>query len=392
MNTTNDLILVLQSHKSEIKTVTLPAIKNCSAFWESLIAAVYMAIEEDSKHTDRKVKDALLRFQESDSLDVENKAGKLLKRFARFYKDQEGEKLPNNIMGIIGDRLQYFLNQKIRTYYIDFTDSINWIDGQFGKSGSCWFGTYCDSVPTFENAGGWGIRFYNDSNKSDDNGCGRTWIYPKDGMLMCFNSYGVERPVVSKVIKQVFAESGIILHYKAVEIENSQDSNIPYINSGTGFILYQDGINADDLADSYDVDMEVIADENHTNCEHCGDRISSYDANCVHDNFYCTDCTSKLFSFCDSCNEYCDSSDVHELNGHRYYSYICNQCADSMDAIMCTSCYCYHRDYIIAEDTGEVYCDNCQDELYYCETCEEWNTEEHDHSDDTQEDEAANEN
>lgn len=236
----SELINVLRHNKEMVRIELESKNTNASEFWYSIIADVYNLIPSDKKNTDNKIRDAMISFQETDTLEMVNKQGKLLKRFAKHFKESNGYKLDDKLAGLIGDKLQYYLSKESKVYYADFTDVINWRDGQFGKYDSCWWGQYSDSQEAFISNGGWGIRFY--ENEEDENGIGRTWIYPKDGMLMCFNSYGVERPNVSKVIKQVYKQSGIILHYKAVELSNSGNIEIPYINSGTGFVLFPEGI------------------------------------------------------------------------------------------------------------------------------------------------------
>jgi hypothetical protein len=78
---------------------------------------------------------------------------------------QTGEVIPDNIMGIMGDVLQALINKEGNSIFFDFTNDFDWEDGEFGKSGSCWWGQYSDSLPTFEQGGGWCIRFYYKYNK-----------------------------------------------------------------------------------------------------------------------------------------------------------------------------------------------------------------------------------
>lgn len=366
----NNLIEIMRKYSDKV-SVTIPKRENCESFWSNLTNDLYHNRKLENMGLDCDVRDYLQRFAESDSLDLINKHGRILKRFAKFWKEHKGEKLSDEVQGIIGDRLQYYVmnHSDPTSFIVDFTDCFDWDDGQFGKSGSCWWGTYGDSLPTFEHGGGWAIRFYSDMD--DSRGIGRTWIFPYGNVLLCFNSYGIERPLVSKVIKQVFYQNGVTLHYKKTEVYNSNNGTIPYINSGTGFVLYPEGMSESDLLDKYDLDLETYQDDEYTNCHECGRRIAYDESNCIGDNDYCERCTDKLFSYCERCEEYCDRDDVHPIKDSRW-DYICQYCADAIDAVMCYSCDCYTESYVTTEDTNDNYCDDCRDGLFHCDNCNEW--------------------
>lgn len=397
---TQDLINVLRKYQNKTEVI-LQKDNNAESFWPSFVMKIYTTqkleqmyinnIPENNAYglrseisADYLLKDLLNKFQQDgDSLDLVNKQGRLLKRFAKFYKENIGLKLSDEVQGILGDTLQYFINsQSVRTYVLDFTDSIDWEDGYFGKFGSCWWGTCSDSIPTFENGGGWGVRFYADLD--DRRGIGRTWILPKYDMLLCFNSYGVDRPQVSKCIKQIFAREGITLHYKKVEIRNSYDSEIPYINSGTGFILYFDGVNEDSLDDNYDVDLEIIRDETKSTCDNCGDRYDNDDLYFINGESYCESCKDRLFGYCERCEEYLDQNEINRVD-HRNYTYLCDSCIEHLGMAQCTNCEIYTSDYIIT-DEDNVYCENCN-HFDYCESCDTYhedNCPNEDSDDDTE--------
>ena len=382
---TNELRQVIRSNFQK-QVITLEKGVTCESFWNEFTRDCFCLPALETLGMDHRIRESLVSFGNVDGLELVNKQGRLMKRFAKHYKETNGEKLPDKVAGIIGDRLQYFVTNQAEinnVFYVDFTDAFDWEDGQFGKAGSCYWGQYKDSIPVLQDNGAFCIRFY--SSMDDENGIGRTWVYPKDGLLMCFNSYGVERPSTSKVIKAVFNKHGVFLHYKAVEIFNSHSDTIPYINSGTGFVLYPEGM---ELQPSYDLDMEY-EDEDLTTCEGCGNRFDMDHEGAVIDDYcYCDSCVQDRFSCCDKCGEYHENDDVHEIRGLRQYSYVCSSCADNLGVLMCEDCGEYSVDYSITEDTSEVFCDKCiGDHAYYCESCNEWNTEEHKH-----EEEAENEN
>lgn len=367
--TTQDIINVLKEHNRQKGQITLQRAKDCSDFWSIYCSAVYFQF---SSPLDGQLQDTLREFSEVDTLEVVNKKGRIFKRFANFWKEQRGEKLDDSTLGILGDILQRYLNGTEQTFTYDFTNVIDWEDGQFGKDDSCWWGCYSQSKDVFIDNGGWGIRFY--ENMDDDDGTGRTWIYPYRGMLLGFNSYGVSRPITSKVLKAIFADHGIKLHYKQASIKNSCHDDIPYINGDSGFVLYPDDINGDTVPDRYDLNMEVDSDDEHTEeCYHCNRRINpDYDSySIINGDIYCERCVQDNFAYCECCEEYYNQSDVHSTPNHLRYSYLCDDCAKNEGYVECYNCNEYVDEYTIDHD-GDTFCESCSESnLTYCDYCED---------------------
>lgn len=366
------LINVLEAHKRQVFKVELPKESSAESFWEPLTSDVYNSLPSLENRLDDKIKYAMQSFATADgeSLDFLNKKGKLLKRFASYFKSYTGFKLEDRYLGVIGDKLQYYANQETRPYYVDFTDRVDWEDGQFGKSDSCWWGCYSDSREVFNEGGGWTIRFYRDPD--DDQGIGRCFIVPKYNVLLCFNAYGIERAKVSKVIKAVFDSHGIELHYTRAEVYNSHNGDIPYINSDSSggssgsFVLHT---SETFIQSKYDIDFEY-EDDDRCICSDCGRRVDQDDAMHTGGECYCQRCHDDRFSFCYRCQEYCASSEVHQSRGQ--YDYICEYCARRIGAIMCESCDLYSTDYTHTQD-GDSYCEECIDRnADSCDHCNEY--------------------
>lgn len=357
MKTNAELTKILRDNRLKKTSIKIPAINTAESFWESFAQMVH-------DKTPNITRSRVMEFSESDNLEFVNKSGRLLKRFAKWYKSQYSQ-IDSAEMGIVGDCLQYFVNEGGLDFIFDFTDSINWNDGKFGHSGSCWWGDYSDSRATFENGGGWAIRFY--GNESDENGIGRTWIIIQDSRLYCFNSYGVTRPNVSKCLKEFFAKNGIELHYSKCELYNSQDDDIPYINGGTGFVMYQHGDSVEsDLR--HDIDLEP---ENSMTCDSCGCRI---DEDPYSDNYdtYCADCFFERYFYCERCSDRFDINDVCDCNGFSY----CESCANSRGFYRCNDCNEWHQDTI--SYNYDEYCQDCLDDLglMFCDKCGEYSDNE----------------
>lgn len=354
---------VLRKRKEEgIFKVNLVGSKDCLAFWDEYINCVYHNKKLELLNLDVTLQDTLYQFKNSDTLELVNKHGRLLKRFSKFYKSFTGNILSNEVMGILGDCLQTVSENSTKEFFVDIVDKFDWCDGEFGKGGSCWWGQYRMSLPVFQDNGGWCIRFYDINNS----GIGRTWLYPVENGILGFNSYGVERNKVSKILKSIFLESGIDLFYTNCSIYNRHNDNIPYINSGTGFVLCQVGYSAQE---SYDLDMEIP--DGMECCRECGEMFSFDDGGGVVNGYsYCDICLSENFSFCDRCNEYENNDEVHGVQGHSRYNWLCEDCADYIGISRCDVCEDYTENCFHFENTGNVYCESCVPNYFYCEVCE----------------------
>jgi hypothetical protein len=302
-----------------------------------------------------------VNFKNSDDdLSLVNKSGRLLKRFNKFVKLATGHDIDSAMQGKIGDKLQYFVNQA-KSFVIDFHDKIDWEDGMYGHSGSCWFpgGCYEESSEVFDANGGWSIRFYRDMQ--DTQGIGRTWVVPMDNGIVAFNCYGPSRADVSKIIKKVFAGHDVELHYKSVSVYNSQDENIPYVNSGTGFVLAESG---HDFLNEEQIDLDwEVSGRGRYSCDHCGDRIhEDYTFSGANgDGTYCESCYNDLFSFCEKCDETFNNDDVYRVSGSRY-DWLCEYCLERIGAVKCDDCGDWTvDDYHIMRDSENVYCESCVD-------------------------------
>lgn len=359
---------------TKIQEVVLPKLSNAGDFWEELASYVYGSLPSLENRLDVVIRDTMREFQSTQSLDLLTREGKLLKRFGKYFKALNGFALDDRYLGVIGDKLQYYLTKDTRSFYVDFTNSIDWNDGQFGKGDSCWWGCYSESRETFTNGGGWAIRFYRSLERDNDNGIGRCWIVPKYNVLLCFNAYGIDRAKVSKVIKAIFDKQGIELHYSAAEVYNSHNSDIPYINgdsnsgSSGSFVLWAD---RDDLRERYNIDMKTVED-NKATCEGCGGRFDEENGHYTNDYFWCDSCHDERFAYCDCCQDYVDSDDVYSVRDGDY-DYLCSHCASRRGYAMCEDCRQYSENYTIADDTSSTYCDHCAERnTEYCEHCQEY--------------------
>ncbi len=350
----------------KIHTITLPPVDSLCG----LKCEFSSLLESDSEI--RQLWESF--YDTNDMMELTNKNGKILKRFQKFVKVNYDKKLDTKIMGWMGDKLQALVQSTESKLYFDITSTFDWNDGHFGKSGSCWWGEYGDSLTTFESGGGYCLRFY--SSESDKRGIGRTWLYFRDSLLIGFNSYGVDKNVVCKILKIFFAENGLELYGPArLGIENSKAScNIPYVNGGTGFQFSLNNIFCEDDFDLLMPQVENEACQNRYTCDSCGDRISEDEVrNDGYGNTYCESCFADKFTYCDRCGSTVENDDIIIIEDHSRYNAVCSRCNErKINAVECSDCGRFYCDYVITDDSGKAFCESCADgNTHYCEKCEQ---------------------
>lgn len=313
------------------------------------------------------------------------KEGKFMIRLNKAFHKVHGVKLPEKFIGVMGSNLNNHI-EKPSSYTFDFTNVFDWEDGEFGHDGSCWFpgGGYSDSLPTFQNGGGWAIRFYGHGVENSDSkenkynrGIARTWIYPNYDSLTCFNTYGNEIKDVFAVLKHVmkqYTQDEVKLTTR-IYIGNNRSSSIPYVNGGSGFTVSD--CKEWNQSDSAYFNMEVVEceddDDNHCTCEHCSRRVHIDDSTYVNDTVLCDSCFDDECDTCYHCGDADFTDNMTEMDDtHHVY---CQHCLDRhVDYITCDSCseYFENDDYVITEDTGCTYCSDCaEDRVIRCEECSE---------------------
>jgi hypothetical protein len=376
---------------------TLPPVDNAREFWGDVAREFYYYYpvkNESGKVTWIKCNsdsfsqvlyraldlgDMMGNFRDGESLDLVTRDGKILKRLNRYVKKISGYEIDSAMMGKVGDRMQSYVTKQASSVVFDMHDNIDWEDGMYGHSGSCWWDVYEESRPTFDNAGGWSMRFYRDMN--DRQGIGRTWLLPWNDAIVGFNSYGVSRETVVKILTAQFKDAGIELKFADAKVKNENSKDIPYINGGTGFVLALDGHDLLEQAHNDDtiyLDIQVIRDmdgyesNRGYTCDDCGGRVHEDETyNDPHGNIICEDCYNRNYSYCEKCDNTCSNDDMVQIQDHDRYSYVCDDCARELDAVQCYDCEKYFTDdYTIMDDSGDAYCSDCMPgDAFHCDDC-----------------------
>ena len=309
------------------------------------------------------LKDCMIEsFIWKDDMTIVNGQGKILKRFSKHIKKEHSIILSNESMGLIGSRLESLLNDSIEEYTYDIfkcSNGINWYDGQFGKSGSCYYGLYKNSIPTIEhNEDMYAIRFFEDMD--DMNGIGRTWFKVLDeDTIIIFNSYGINQKNVLSVIKSIALKNGIKINSHTSTLINSESNYIPYINNDKGLLISSNSIDSID-----EIDLNLIEYDNFMNewilgneCDNCGEYVNE-DMNEINGCSYCNSCYEDNFSECELCNGVHSRHSMLNIciNHSNESTMICTECEDNLNK--CGVCNGYMN-----EDEDEDICDVCKEVL-----------------------------
>ena len=292
--------------------------------------------------------------------------GKIGKRILAYCHDKGYRKPGDDVVSKISQTIRESEHRNTE-FKVDMTSYFDWEDGEFGHSGSCWWGDgdYGQSRDTLRDAGGFGLRFYNDRNR----GIGRTWVLPhkEHGRIYLFNHYGDSSlPTSALILKALFPD--LLKDYIATHSHHFENyESIPYINGDKGTILH---LKDDILEDYIELGIDITYDgeyflEHALSCDRCGNRINE-DNSYYHDGSnYCESCFDDLFFTCCKCDRTESVDDmVVDVDGDAY----CKHCA-SRYLYHCTECEQYTDSGTTLN--GDEYCDDCAEELTECSECGE---------------------
>lgn len=260
------------------------------------------------------------------------------------------------------------------TYYLDFTACFDWRAGDFGDSGSCYWGCHEYARTMLADHDSLAVRLYKDSE--GENGYARAWIvFPKKNELryaerradkpdlaVIYNAYGIDLIRLTRLVA-----THLNLSYSKVELRNQgTDSGTLWINGGTGYAL---GLpQAIDGLERVNLDWE----SNEYSCANCGDTIGE-DEGYGPDGDLCESCCDEIYTRCERCGEYTRNEDTISVDGETW----CDSCFDR-HGFICEDCEeNYHVRYsntVELYDGGErTVCDNCLDQKYTrCADCDKY--------------------
>ena len=213
--------------------------------------------------------------------------GKLPGRLAHMLKATYDIKLKPKQKSEIGNIARRHLLVK-EAYTIDFTTHFDWDAGDFGDSGSCFWGANYGAREIMEEEGVIAIRFYDE----DGRGSGRAWLYElSNDAWVLFNAYGLECPEVASIFAAKLKEdTGDTWEYEQMDHLqiNGISRGFVYINNSPQ-IVYREGYDHELCVDlDWDIPYFLCAD--------CEDWVHEdelyYDED--YDESLCESCYRKL--------------------------------------------------------------------------------------------------
>lgn len=255
--------------------------------------------------------------------------GAFPKRVARYYYQAQRVKLPDSVKAEVGNLARRYSESEV-SYTFELVNRVDWRAGDFGDSGSCYWGSNSEARNILHDNAALAIRFYN-----GEQGIGRAWIATiEDSMYIVFNGYGFPNPTFT--IARVFAAwRGLTFKGIGLTSNGTADGTL-WIDGGKGYAVGAPDQMAD-FAGHYDLEWD---DPYAYRCERCGDVLSEVNAYSDPDGYtYCADCYYELFADCGHCGET-----------------VANDYATYVDGEMICE-YCLSRHYQQCEDCGEWFRD-----------------------------------
>lgn len=351
-------------------------------------------------------------------------AGTLPKRLQNWVYKKIGIKLPPPVISEIGN-LAAQNTVGSATYHFDFNRTLDWKNGQFGDSKSCFWTQKTHMLPLLRGLGAFAVRLYDGPGKKAA-GLGRAFILPWSSALphgvagpgdeiealFVFNGYGLfkkayQNVVYSGEVKQYgemqtldyakLIATHLGLNYERVRVSVNGNFQDPlYVNNeGRSSVL----VGPTDVIRKYKPKREDDENEyyfmdwtwNDTyiakflrRCTHCS-KYLSIEQNEGHyfdedETWYCNKCWETLSRACDVCGKISVRDKMFSLNSqrtHETYFY----CRDHRytKASICSRCgYMGYRDNflpVIYQPRGKQhtslgrYCRDCQEYLLGCSGC-----------------------
>jgi len=196
-----------------------------------------------------------------------NYCGTLSKRIKRYLFKKHNITLPPTLMGSMGEFISRHID-KDTSFLVDFTDKFDWKDGDFGDSGSCFWGSYRLARSIMENHGCLAIRFFDPEDP--DTGLGRAWLwFYDDNTALLVNSYIHSKEDIKYTMSRVLIEAlGGIYSYNKVRVGYAHEDM--YINGDNG-ILIGESVDVDMCSLPLDDDYTCFDNYERKPCDYCGD-------------------------------------------------------------------------------------------------------------------------
>lgn len=297
------------------------------------------------------------------------KDGKLVKRVSKWLKEAQDIVLTSSELDKLGSIIAHY---HPNNFHYDIVDEIDWRAGDFGDSGSCFWGDRSEAKDIIIENGGRALRFFDDNGY----GNGRCWVMPHKGNWVVFNAYGPNLQTVESRLNLIYPAA----HLKYVSLENYNDTDgTLYINGGRGILVSEvEVVNRNSWGMT--IDLEV-GEDNMITCSDCNRRCDSDNMYYIdgQDDYVCQRCYERNYFNCDSCERrYRDSYSYNIDTRTKVGSWVrdnitvCDGCL-SENYQQCYRCdhYCQIWRDTMTEIDGDDICGYCVKHEYdYCKECE----------------------
>lgn len=290
------------------------------------------------------------------------KRGTLPKRLSAHFWKEHGIKLTQEAMEQIGNLGRTHASEG-RKYYYDITDQFDWNMGDFGDSGSCFWGSREDARYMLSDNGGLAFRLW---DFEDENyGLARCWLVPVDEKYaIIFNGYSRQGRQTVHLARILATITGYTYRKIDYLCNYGSDCGMLYINGGVGYAIGPQAV-VENL-DRYDFRWD---EPNYPECDHCDRSIRDEDDVVEHNGYtYCQECFDHLFAECYCCGDYVHRDDTHYYDGEYY----CDDCFEERFFV------CDHCDEVhLLEERNDVdgygdICNDCIEHYFHCPTCDTW--------------------
>lgn len=178
-----------------------------------------------------------------------NKSGSYLARLERYMYQTTSEKLTPLEKTSLGNIIANSRIQDPATvYYFDLYDKIDWSPGQFGDSGSCFWGGRATALYTLKSSGVHVIRIFRKLREQETQiykhgptgytGIGRAWLHSLSGGIVLFNLY-IPDEMRQATIHSLSREMGLLCTPR--QLRNSGETNgTIFVNSGQGYWFHKE--------------------------------------------------------------------------------------------------------------------------------------------------------
>lgn len=160
--------------------------------------------------------------------------GTLVKRVAKYLRDEHGLRLENTEQSKIGTIASAFIRPATQSY-IDLTDDFNWTPGTYSDGNSCYWGGRAASRPILERMNALAIRGYEKLPDGTFKPKARAWFfpYPDDpNCLIVMNGYGWDTRTFAHLLCQMTGHDMFEIALRA-----SKPDNMIYINKGRAIFV-----------------------------------------------------------------------------------------------------------------------------------------------------------